>query len=233
MALSDQELDSRKKSSTTPKPALNAKLLETFESDIFNGNTISKPEPKTNVVDPFVAFSAPKPATTTPNFDFFDAFNDNFAKNQTKASNQDIFSAFGDDFSSTKITTSKNASSAFDADFGSDMFADFDKMDIKNNNDTFDAFGGDIFGAPKPAISRLVGQLVLLYKHNNRSILPFRPNPSPGPLQLLKSSPLPQKNKIRNENTPSPVQKFSADYSKGECFDDDLAKVLQRSMVEQ
>ena len=155
MALSDKELDNRK-TDVPQKPVLDAKILDDFDADVFNSNNFIKTErPKSSsIIDPFASFTTSKSTTTTPNLDFFDAFNDNFVKNQTKTSNQDIFSAFGDDFSSAKTST-KGQTDAFDA-FGDDSFSNvvdnFSKLDVKNNNKNdfakFDAFADNFFGPP-------------------------------------------------------------------------------------
>uniref|UniRef100_A0A182M7G8 Uncharacterized protein n=1 Tax=Anopheles culicifacies TaxID=139723 RepID=A0A182M7G8_9DIPT len=192
--------------------------------------------------------------------DPFDAFNDNFSKNTNQAEDS-LFSAFGNDSgdatdnslldafrvttsSSTVHSTSPATSSAMMKSF-EDEFSKMDASNVLNNNITAaasftsgnefvakfdDAFSA--FSTTQPTQPSSTGSA-----NGNRYGVGFGAT-LPPPAKSSKSEtngPLTGslKRPDGSADPPKVVERFNADYSKGETFDADLEAILQRSLVEK
>lgn len=185
-----------------------------------------------------------KPQTTTKKDDFFDAFNDNFTKSSTidPSSFKSYKTAFDTSNTSSNnnnsFTTTTSNTNAFGDPFGDKKygnestkpdFAAFDDFndnfgDMKLSTDTTKGFPAfDAFNNNSPGNRNVLKTSNLNSSNNsNRGLGSGYAKPFiKSPLKMQDSSKLP------------PINISKMDFSKEDTFDLDLAKILERSKIEQ
>uniref|UniRef100_A0A182WH78 Epidermal growth factor receptor substrate 15-like 1 n=1 Tax=Anopheles minimus TaxID=112268 RepID=A0A182WH78_9DIPT len=181
--------------------------------------------------------------------DPFDAFNDNFSKNTNQAEDS-LFNAFGngsgDDATDSSLldavhSTSPATASAMMKSF-EDEFSKMDASNVLNNNLTTASFTSgnefvakfdDAFSAFSTTQPNSTGGTT----NGNRYGVGFGATLPPPAKSSKSASNGPMTGSLKrpdgSADPPKVVERFNADYSKGETFDADLEAVLQRSMVEK
>ncbi|XP_052892338.1 epidermal growth factor receptor substrate 15-like 1 isoform X2 [Anopheles moucheti] len=194
--------------------------------------------------------------------DPFDAFNDNFSKNTNQVEDS-LFSAFGNDskdvtdnslLDAFRVTTTSPAAHSTSPATSSSMMKSFEdefsKMDasnVLNNNlatasftsgNDFVAKFDDAFSAFSTTATQSTANASSTGNANGNRYGGSFGATLPPPAKSSKSvanGPLTGslKRPDGSADPPKVVERFNADYSKGETFDADLEAVLQRSMVEK
>ncbi|XP_049283560.1 epidermal growth factor receptor substrate 15-like 1 isoform X3 [Anopheles funestus] len=192
--------------------------------------------------------------------DPFDAFNDNFSKNTNQVEDS-LFNAFGNDrgdvtdnslLDAFRVTTTSPAVHSTSPATSSTMMKSFEdefsKMDATNalnNNLTTASFTSgnefvakfdDAFSAFSTTTTQSTANASST-ANGNRHGVGFGATLPPPAKSSKSASNGPMTGSLKrpdgSADPPKLVERFNADYSKGETFDADLEAVLQRSLVEK
>ncbi|XP_035913022.1 epidermal growth factor receptor substrate 15-like 1 isoform X2 [Anopheles stephensi] len=187
--------------------------------------------------------------------DPFDAFNDNFSKNTNQTEEDALFGAFGskdagseatdtgglmvDPFRVTTVPSNAAAPSLMMKSF-EDEFSKMDTSNVLNNNNlTIGSTGGNEFVAKFDdafsAFNTTTGSAGSSARYGGGGFAGATLPPPAKSSKAAANGPLTGslKRPDGSADPPKVVERFNADYSKGETFDADMEAVLQRSLVEK